>query len=663
MTMKILSKACALAAAAGAGMAGATAGAEPIDRGALEALFEEPVTLSATGAPQRAADAPVNMTIITQTDIRRSGAVDLPGVLERLPQLDIMRTSASQADVAVRGYNTTMSPRLLVLLNGRQVYLDHYGQTDWDLIPVQMAEIRQIEVVTGPNTALFGFNAVAGVINIITYDPRSDDIDEVSVRVGEPEHRAGSAVWTARVNENLGVRLSLGDVRAEALPNDDAAALSFLGTPAEEPQARSAAFNAVYALNEQVSFDLEATWARADRTARYGPAVFPWLVETNSIKLGVSAETSFGLITGQIYSNFLEAAMENRVSVASLALIAKPAPAHTVRVSAETRRNTLGQDSGSELAYDIYALSGMWNWQATANLALTAAGRFDAFELERQGPFPTPDWPFSNADYDRRIDEWSFNLGAVYRASEIDSLRISAARGAGLPSLLDYGYEFMAPLPPAGTILVAGDPNMAPTIVYNIEAGWDRRMSAIDGRMRAAVFWQRNEDLRSFAARTEVLSFAPFVMAMLPQHIGQSDMHGIELSLEGRAGRWEWDVGYSWRSLDDNLNVPASISQTAFERTSPEHVATAGAAWIGERFEIGADLRYISETQQYGQGALLDGLFEVDPHVLANARVAWRASDTLMLELSARNLFDSQTQSTGLTPVERSVYLQVRTRF
>ncbi len=110
----------AIVLAGAAGLAG-QAGADTIDRSALEGLFDEPVTLSATGAPQRVTDAPVNMTIISQDDIRRSGAIDLPGVLERLANVDVMRTSAGQADVSIRGYNGTFSPRLLVLFNGRQV--------------------------------------------------------------------------------------------------------------------------------------------------------------------------------------------------------------------------------------------------------------------------------------------------------------------------------------------------------------------------------------------------------------------------------------------------------------------------------------------------------------------------------------------------------------
>mgnify|MGYP000408303201 CR=1 FL=1 len=507
-----LNRGIAIAFAGVSGLAG-QATAEPLNRGALEALFEEPVTLSATGAPQRATEAPVNMTIITQEEIRRSGAVDLPGVLERLATVDVMRSTAGQADVSIRGYNEPFSPRLLVLLNGRQVYLDDYGRTNWDAIPVQLGEIRQIEVVSGPSTALFGFNAVAGVVNIITFDALEDDIDQVMMRAGSHGHYAGSAIWTARLAENLGARLSLGGFDAQASAGDDDLALAFFGTEAVDPNARSVALNAAYDIAENIRADFEATWSSSERLDRFATSLVDLPYETSSLKIALSADVAPGLLSAHIYSNDLAygdqddatafGALDNRTTVAAIALVAKLAPAHTLRIAGEYRRNELAQ-GGGDLGYDVYSLSGMWNWQATPALAVTTAARYDLLELERSGAFVSPDFPFANEDYDQSFSEWSFNLGAVYRTSPRDTLRLGAARGIGSPSLAEYGFNVIAPDPSiGGVVIVAGDPSAAPTIVSNLEFGWDREISTIDGRLRAAVFLQRNENLRSFASRQE----------------------------------------------------------------------------------------------------------------------------------------------------------------
>ena len=217
-----------------AAMSGA-AHADTVDYGALEELFNEPVTTSATGAPQRATDAPVNMIIITQQEIERSGALDIPGVLERYANVDVERYASGDAEVSIRGYNQGYSPRLLVLVNGRQVYLDHYGMTNWNLIPVQMSEIRQIEVVSGPNTALFGFNAVAGVINIITYDPIEDHAGSAAVTVGDDDYRGGSAVVTHTLNDDVSLRISGGIVDSNGWSGEEGfAAAAGLDTPGRD---------------------------------------------------------------------------------------------------------------------------------------------------------------------------------------------------------------------------------------------------------------------------------------------------------------------------------------------------------------------------------------------------------------------------------------------
>lgn len=143
-------------------LAAASAQAQSIDYTTMEELFGEPVTTSATGKPQRISDVPITMEILTAEDIRRSGAVNLPEVLRQVNGVNVLQETTQGYDVSIRGYNQGASQRLLVLVNGRQVYLDHYGYTAWSTIPVQLSEIRQIEVVKGPNTALFGFNAVSG---------------------------------------------------------------------------------------------------------------------------------------------------------------------------------------------------------------------------------------------------------------------------------------------------------------------------------------------------------------------------------------------------------------------------------------------------------------------------------------------------------------------
>jgi len=192
----------------------AAAHAQSVDYQGLEQLFGEPVTTSVTGKPQRVADAPANIEIITQDDIRRSGATNIPDVLAFVTGMDVRGYAPGAADVGIRGYNQSANSRLMVLINGRQVYMVDYGRILWASLPVEMDEIRQIEVIKGPNSALYGFNAVGGVINIITYDPTKEKINAATVRGGTQDYASGSVVGTAASGDTAGIRLSAGGFQA-----------------------------------------------------------------------------------------------------------------------------------------------------------------------------------------------------------------------------------------------------------------------------------------------------------------------------------------------------------------------------------------------------------------------------------------------------------------
>ena len=191
---------CCIATALLAGLVicGAALAQAP-DEGVLAQIFQAPITSSATGRPQLASEAPANIEIITQDDIRRSGATTIPDALEFLPGVYVRRYGIADVDVGIRGYDQPYNPRLLVLVNGREVYEQAYGDVPWSEIPVQLEEIRQIEVIKGPNSALYGFNAVSGVINIITYDPLTDTINAATVRGGTQSYLSGSVVGTGQI--------------------------------------------------------------------------------------------------------------------------------------------------------------------------------------------------------------------------------------------------------------------------------------------------------------------------------------------------------------------------------------------------------------------------------------------------------------------------------
>src|SRR5947209_11354587 len=117
---------------------------------------------------ERLLDAPAAIFVITGEDIRRSGATRLPEALRLAPNLEVARVSASSYAISARGFNGTTANKLLVLIDGRIVYTPLFSGVFWDAQDVILEDVERIEVISGPGAALWGANAVNGVINVIT---------------------------------------------------------------------------------------------------------------------------------------------------------------------------------------------------------------------------------------------------------------------------------------------------------------------------------------------------------------------------------------------------------------------------------------------------------------------------------------------------------------
>ena len=106
--------------------------------------------------------------VITEEDIRRSGAANIPDLLRMVPGFDVAQINSNTWAISARGFNGRFSHVLLVMVDGRTVYAPTFGGVFWDILDVPLEDIQRIEVVRGPGGSIWGENAVNGVIDIIT---------------------------------------------------------------------------------------------------------------------------------------------------------------------------------------------------------------------------------------------------------------------------------------------------------------------------------------------------------------------------------------------------------------------------------------------------------------------------------------------------------------
>jgi iron complex outermembrane recepter protein len=171
----------------------------------VEDLMNVEVT-SASRKEQRLSRVAAAVFVITQEDIRRSGALNIPDLLRMVPGLDVAQMNGNTWAVSSRGFNGQYSNKLLVQLDGREVYTPTFAGVYWDTLDLPLENIERIEVIRGPGGTVWGANAVNGVISIFT--KKAGDTKGVLVEggVGTVAQGFGTAQYGGKLKEGTEFR-------------------------------------------------------------------------------------------------------------------------------------------------------------------------------------------------------------------------------------------------------------------------------------------------------------------------------------------------------------------------------------------------------------------------------------------------------------------------
>jgi iron complex outermembrane receptor protein len=171
----------------------------------LEELMEIEVT-SPGKKIQKLSDVPAAVYVITHDDIRRSGATSIPEALRLAPGVQVARIDANKWAITVRGFAGRFANKLLVLIDGHTVYNTAFSGVYWDIQDTMLEDIDRIEVIRGPGAALWGANAVNGVINIITRRADETQGGLVTAGGGTEERGFGGARYGLKVGKDAYAR-------------------------------------------------------------------------------------------------------------------------------------------------------------------------------------------------------------------------------------------------------------------------------------------------------------------------------------------------------------------------------------------------------------------------------------------------------------------------
>jgi iron complex outermembrane receptor protein len=669
--------AVAAAALVGAAATSPAAIAQSIDYQALQDAIGEPVTTSVTGKPQRASELPASTVIITRAEIARSPARDVPGLLKSYAGIDVNRWTAGQSDVAVRGGVQTYNARLLVLVDGRQVYLDHYGMTNWNLLGVQLEEIQQIELVRGPASALFGFNAASGVVNIITRRVKGTATATGSVELGN--HSISRVAGTASLPLVAGIdaKVSAGRTREDerAIPGTQL-------RPKDIPVVAS----------DHVSGELIGTFGAVEaviggghvrnRQTEYLPSqlLSGQRYVTDNVHGRLLHDTTWGGLSFNGYVNWLDARydllagpasststrLRNRTIVTKGAGLFRLGNANTLRLGLEYRNSRLRSpfQFSDRISYNVASADAMLDLHPTDGVTVTAAGRIDRLWLDQSGVIQRPsiDDP---ASFDRAFTKASFNAAILVQTGENGQFRLNGGRGYQLPSLVNFGTRIPVVTPSPIQVFVLGLPNAVPVAVWSGELAYIHTLGTM--RLEVTGFATRTNDPIATPGDglplTLVTAPAPVLVSRFRQQ-GHYVTYGTEISASGAVGRLDWRANYSWTQTDQDLppvTLPIAYPLLPAATTS-RHKANVTMSYRQGPIMLSVESRYTSPTKQFGFGPTGQmRLFDIDDALAIDARAAYQLTTRIEMFAAGENL--SLADGAAVSPVTADRRVRIGLRF
>jgi iron complex outermembrane receptor protein len=510
-------------------------------------FLKEETVVTAVRHEQPLSQSPSNVYVITDEDIRQSGATDIPTLLRRVPGMEVIQITGAEFIVSARGDNQLQANKMLVMVDGRSIYNDVQGFVLWKAIPVTLPEIRQIEVLKGPASAVYGFNAFDGVVNIITKSP--EEMKGTTAQFGGGEYGTimASAIQAGTAGK-LGYRVSVGRDQNQEWRDRDALAFRsnkfnlhteynlpaasrllasgglvdvnrFDGVAFESSLARSNASQAYASLGyERSSTFVRAYWMQSV----YNPDIVPHPL-LDGLFHGTDSNGGFPV---SFRTNTYNVDVQDALQVGS-----------TLRITygLNYRHNTVSGNGVDRFATEDRVGPYLQNeWTPVKEWTVVAGIRYDMDTFIH--PTVSPRIAILLSPTPEQVFRAAFSVG--YRP----------------PTLFETHSDlrFPSPFNPPGTppLKFLGATNQIPEQIVSYEFGYQQWFLKHRLRVRADLFANLIRDL--FDPRTD----SPRRSVFLENALGKANIVGGEASLEFLVTSWlSGFVNYSYQQFNSNFSA------------------------------------------------------------------------------------------------------------
>jgi iron complex outermembrane receptor protein len=624
-----------------------------------ELMNVEVTSVSRTAEGLQGAAAAV--AVVTNEDIRRSGANSIPEALRLVPGLHVARVNASDWAVSARGFSSVSSEKLLVLSDTRSLYTPLFSGVFWDVQDYLLEDIERIEVIRGPGAALWGSNAVNGVINITTRNAYDTQGVYLEAGAGDEDEAILGARYGGMIGQSVAFRVYGRHMERDATLNREA-------TTSDDWRLSRAGFRMDWRATDADEVTFQGGAYRGDAGA-FAPSV----VVIGREEPGGSLRThlSGGNILGRWRRTFAED------SEAQLRIYYDRT--HRNDPSYVDDLDTFDVDAQHRFAAGEFlgaAHEVTWglNFRYTDNENVGKG-------VIRLEPPSSTDSVFSAFVQDQMAlndavqltlgsklehnDFSGFEVQPSVRASwSIDPARTlwaSIARAARIPTRLERDIEVDASDPagnPVVRLIGNEDFDSEELLAYELGYRWRPVEQVL---VDLAAFHNRYEGLASLELGSPFIDPGDgrTIIPVLNRNLNDGEAQGVEaLVTYAPAPRWRLTFSYSYVDLEidpggDDLNRGEFL-----EGASPTHqFGLRSSLDLTEALQLDVLLRHLSDVRSMpdvvtGEG--VDGYSELD------VRIGWRLSEQLQLSVVGQNLLHDEHVEFGSPAargaIERSLY-------
>ncbi len=640
----------------------------------LEALLDITVTI-ASRKEEKLSETAAATFVLTQDDIRRSGATNIPDALRMVPGLQVAQINSNNWAVSSRGFNHRFATKLLVLMDGRTLYTPMFSGVFWHYQDTLLEDIERIEVIRGPGAAMWGANAVNGIINIITKKAKDTQGGLLVGGGGNKESGFGSFRYGGKVGEDLYYKAYVKGFRRDELRLQT-------GEKAKDDwdQIRGG-FKLDWEKNEQDTFTLQGDYY--DGTSGDLESVtVPF--SPYSVNREVPIESSGGNVLGRWKRKWSEdsemilQAYYDRADDKSKFFEGFRRVVDTFDIDFQHRfplRDNQELTWGLGFRYISDEVSNASNVsyhptnRGTELLSAFIQDEISFFNDKIKVILGTKIEQNDYSDFEAQP-----NGRILWAPNKKNTLWASVSRAVRTPSRADQdlGSLYAAPIPPGS--LYPGSPVALYTIVGNQEYVSEEVIAYELGyrvqptdlfSLDIAAFFNDYQNLETFETGTPYFAgtaAAPhLVIPAMKSNKMSGETYGVEVSAQWKPFPW-WRLMGSYTFLQIQLYPLDSTdpSPKRFEGTSPTNQFTFRSSMdLPKNVELDVFVRYVDVLPE----------FRIDSYVATDVRIGWSPFEALELSLVGRNLtgahaeFKDGTFGVPITEIERSVYGKVTWKF